>query len=173
MPLPHAAIVHGKEKGKVASFYKQFARLHLTDGTIDALLNREPGERGERLERQAPRLRLVPGEGSGGARRHGVQPGAERLMTEVPLSGTSRSTTRRPLRERASGRGSSDTCNAEIKTLLTDAAVKRSLRQLLSMLMNYITPSGYGFDLTGRWKLHPPDVLSGDRSLGSMAGPLA
>jgi hypothetical protein len=51
MPLPHAAIVHGKEKGKVASFYKQFARLHLTDGTIDALLNREPGERGERLER--------------------------------------------------------------------------------------------------------------------------
>ena len=32
------AVVHGKEKGKVASFYKQFTALHLADATIDALL---------------------------------------------------------------------------------------------------------------------------------------
>lgn len=34
-------VVHGKEKGKVASFYKQFTKLHLTDATIDALLTED------------------------------------------------------------------------------------------------------------------------------------
>jgi hypothetical protein len=117
------AVVHGKEKGKVASFYKQFTTLHLTDATIETLLTEDLERVVNGLSSKLPDYPSYPEKVQEALVDMAFNLGLNRLMTKFPkFIGHIKKRDWKAAAGESKREGISDTRNAEIKTLLTDAA---------------------------------------------------
>lgn len=117
------AVIHGKEKGKVASFYKQFTTLHLTDATIEALLTENLEGVVNGLSGKLPDYGSYPVKVQEALVDMAFNLGLNGLMTKFPkFVGHIKKRDWKAAAGESKREGISDTRNAEIKTLLTDAA---------------------------------------------------
>ena len=121
------AVIHGKEKGHVASWYKQFTALHLADATIDSLLTADLETVVTGLKGKLADYDTYP---------VGVQEALVDMAFNLGLSGLMnkfpkfiehiKAKAYKAAADESRRGGVSDARNEEIKKLLTDAAAAAS-----------------------------------------------
>jgi GH24 family phage-related lysozyme (muramidase) len=117
------SVVHGKEKGKVASFYKQFTTLHLTDATIDTLLTEDLERVVTGLTGKLPDYGSYPEKVQEALVDMAFNLGLNGLMTKFPkFIGHIKQRDWKAAAGECKRGGISDARNNEIKQLLLDAA---------------------------------------------------
>jgi GH24 family phage-related lysozyme (muramidase) len=117
------SVVHGKEKGKVASFYKQFTTLHLTDATIDTLLTEDLERVVTGLTGKLPDYGSYPEKVQEALVDMAFNLGLNGLMTKFPkFVGHIKQRGWKAAAGECKRGGISDARNNEIKQLLLDAA---------------------------------------------------